>query len=256
MSVAPADLLPDVVAIAERAGEMLVAEFSRPDGPRFSDHVTAPVDVEMELAIREALMALFPARFVGEERGVLATESNGFCWIVDPHDGTRAFLEGKRGSAVSIALLREGQPVLGVVHAPLSPDRGRDTIAWAEGTDGIRRNGVPVPVDLRERTIGPTDVMFLNHGVWQRPIWNGTAVAPGRFMPLPSIAYRLARVAVGDGLATVTLRPVNAHDIAAGHALLLAVGGTIEAEDGTPVVYDAEGQSRRSEEHTSELQSP
>ena len=60
-------------------------------------------------------------------------------------------------------------------------------------------------------------------------------------MPLPSIAYRLARVAVGDGIATVTLRPVNAHDIAAGHALLIAAGGVLVAEDGVPVTYDTHG---------------
>ncbi len=242
----PASLLPDVIAAAYRAGAMLEAEFARPDGPRFSDHVTCPVDHEMEMLLRDRLVALFPARFVGEEAGVLAAEANGYCWVVDPHDGTRAFLEGRRGSAVSVALLRDGIPVLGVVYAPLSPDRGPDMIAWAEGTPGITRNGALVPIDLRQRRLTATDVVFLNHGVWQRPVWNGLAVAPGRFMPLPSIAYRLARVAVGDGLATVTLRPVNAHDVAAGHALLLAAGGVLTAEDGAPVVYDDQGQSRPS----------
>jgi ADP-ribosylglycohydrolase len=63
-------------------------------------------------------------------------------------------------------------------------------------------------------------------------------------MPMPSIAYRLARVAVGDGIATVTLRPVAAHDIAAGHALLAAAGGVLLAEDGTPVSYGAHGDCR------------
>ena len=246
MPATPAALLPDVIEVARRAGDMLAAEFVRPDGPRFSDHVTSPIDTEMEIFIRDRLLALFPARFVGEEQGAFAATANGFCWIVDPHDGTRAFLEGKRGSAVSIALLRDGLPVLGVVYAPLSPDRGQDMIAWAEGTPGITRNGKRVPIDLTDRALTDTDVVFLNHGAWQRPAWHAAAVAPGRFMPLPSIAYRLARVAVGDGLATVTLRPVNAHDVAAGHALLLAAGGVLTAEDGVPVAYDDQGFSRPS----------
>jgi 3'-phosphoadenosine 5'-phosphosulfate (PAPS) 3'-phosphatase len=55
--------------------------------------------------------------------------------VVDPHDGTSASLAGERGSSVSIALLRDGVPVLGVVHAPRSPDRGPDTI------DHLPRNG-------------------------------------------------------------------------------------------------------------------
>ena len=195
----PAALLPAVIEVARQAGDMLAAEFVRPDGPRFSDHVTSPIDTEMEIFIRDRLLGLFSARFVGEEQGAFAATANGHCWIVDPHDGTRAFLEGKRGSAVSIALLRDGIPVLGVVYAPLSPDRGQDSIAWAEGTPGIIRNGALVPIDLRQRELTADDAVFLNHGAWQRPIWHGNAVAPGRFMPLPSIAYRLARVAVGAG---------------------------------------------------------
>ena len=222
---------------------MVAREFARPGGPRFADHVTAPVDHEIELFLRDRLTALLPARFVGEEAGVLEADANGFCWVVDPHDGTRAFLEGRRGSAVSIALLRHTEPVLGVVYAPLSPDRGPDMIAWAEGTD-ITRNGAPVSIDLRQRGLEPDDVVFLNHGAWQRPVWQGTACAPGRFMPLPSIAYRLARVAVGDGIATQTLRPVNALDIAAGHALLAAAGGVLVTEDGTPITYTADGLSQ------------
>jgi ADP-ribosyl-[dinitrogen reductase] hydrolase len=236
-------ILPAVINLVKQAGVRLADEFSRPDGPRFSDTNTAPIDTEIELYLREHLTTLLPARFVGEEEGVLAAEANGYCWVVDPHDGTRAFLEGRRGSAISVGLLRLGVPVLGVVYAPTSPDRGPDLIAWAEG-GGITRNGAPVAVDLSERGITAEGVVFLNHGAGQRPVWSSAACASARFMPLPSIAYRLARVAVGDGIATVTLRPVNAHDIAAGHALLTAAGGVLVAEDGVEVTYDEHGDSR------------
>jgi len=246
VTLRPDRILPTVIDAVTEAGAIVAAEFSRPGGPRFSDHVTAPVDHEIELILRHRLMALVPARFVGEEAGVVAAESNGLCWVVDPHDGTRAFLEGRRGSAVSVALLRHGTPVLGVVYAPLSPDRGPDLIAWAEGAGPVTRNGAPVSVDLRRRYLTDNDVVFLNHGAWQRPIWHSTACAPARFMPLPSIAYRLARIAVGDGIATQTLRPVNALDIAAGHALLLAAGGVLVTEDGAPVTYSELGESRPS----------
>jgi ADP-ribosyl-[dinitrogen reductase] hydrolase len=241
----PEEILPSVIELVRQAGDMLAAEFSRPDGPRFVDHNTAPLDHEIELFLRGHLTALLPARFVGEEAGVLAAEANGYCWVVDPHDGTRAFLEGRRGSAVSVALLCEAKPVLGVVFAPLCADRGPDLIAWAEG-HSLTRNEKPVVIDLSTRELTAEDVVFLNHGAWQRPVWNSAACAPARFMPLPSIAYRLARVAVGDGIATVTLRPVNAHDIAAGHALLTAAGGVLLTEDGLPVTYDEHGDSRPS----------
>jgi ADP-ribosyl-[dinitrogen reductase] hydrolase len=236
-------ILSAVIDVVKTAGARLAAEFSRSGGPRFSDTDTAPIDTEIELFLRERLTTLLPARFVGEEAGVLTAVANGYCWVVDPHDGTRAFLEGRRGSAISVALLRRGTPVLGVVCAPCSPDRGTDLIAWAEG-GGIVRNGVPVATDLSRRDLTAGDVVFLNHGAGQRPVWSSTACAPARFMPLPSIAYRLARVAAGDGIATITLRPVNAHDIAAGHALLTAAGGVLVAEDGVPVTYGEDGDSR------------
>jgi fructose-1,6-bisphosphatase/inositol monophosphatase family enzyme len=195
--------------------------------------------------LRDRLLALVPARFVGEEAGVLDAQANGYCWVVDPHDGTRAFLEGKRGSAVSVALLLHGIPILGVVYAPTSPDRGPDLISWAQ-SGPISRNGAAVTIDLRDRELTAGDVVFLNHGAWQRPVWHGQACAPAGFMPLPSIAYRLARIAVGDGIATQTLRPVNALDIAAGHALLMAAGGVLVTEDGSPVTYNELGESRPS----------
>ena len=245
MPPTPQTLLPSVIEAAREAGAFVAAEFARPDGPRFSDHITAPLDHEIEMLLRDRLLSLLPARFVGEEAGILEAPPNGYCWVVDPHDGTRAFLEGRRGSAVSIALLREGIPILAVVYAPTSPDHGPDLIAWAQGGP-ISRDGKPVDIDLRDRDLTAGDVVFLNHGAWQRPIWHGKACAPAGFMPLPSIAYRLARIAVGDGIATQTLRPVNALDIAAGHALVMAAGGVLVAEDGTPVTYTVLGESRPS----------
>jgi len=241
----PLNILAKVVEAVTEVGRLVASEFALPDGPRFSDHVTAPLDTEIELLLRDRLLALMPARFVGEEAGVLEAPANGYCWVVDPHDGTRAFLEGRRGSAVSVALLRYGTPVLAVVYAPTSPDRGPDLISWAEGGP-IARNGAVVTIDLRDRELATGDVVFLNHGAWQRPVWHGKACAPAGFMPLPSIAYRLARIAVGDGIATLTLRPVNALDIAAGHALLIAAGGVLVAEDGVPVTYNEQGESRPS----------
>ena len=245
MSPDPLAVLPHAVAAAREAGDLVAAEFARPDGPRFSDHITAPLDHEIEMMLRDRLLALVPARFVGEEAGVLEAPANGFCWVVDPHDGTRAFLEGKRGSAVSIALLHMGIPVLAVVYAPTCPDRGPDMISWCRG-GRIERNGREVSIDLRARDLAADDVVFLNHGAWQRPVSHGLACAPAGFMPLPSIAYRLARIAVGDGIATLTLRPVNALDIAAGHALLMAAGGVLVTEDGEEVTYNEQGESRPS----------
>jgi ADP-ribosyl-[dinitrogen reductase] hydrolase len=166
-----------------------------------------------------------------------------YCWLVDPHDGTSAFLAGERGSSVSIALLRDGVPVLGVVHAPLSPDRGSDTIAWAEGLDHLLRNGTPIARMLADATLSVGAIVFVSQAAPEWPVGNARAVSPARFVALPSIAYRLARAAVGDGVAAVSLNSPCGWDYAAGHALIRAAGGVLLDEAGRDVTYTLDGIS-------------
>ncbi|HWM43963.1 MAG TPA: inositol monophosphatase family protein, partial [Burkholderiales bacterium] len=126
------DLLAEVIALVESEGALLAAEFLRPEGPR-GRRGSAPVDLEIEERLRTKLQELLFCRFVGEETGETPGPVADACWVVDPHDGTFEFTSGKRGTAISVGLLKNKIPVLGVVHSPLSPDRGPDTIAWAEG---------------------------------------------------------------------------------------------------------------------------
>jgi ADP-ribosylglycohydrolase/fructose-1,6-bisphosphatase/inositol monophosphatase family enzyme len=235
-----AALLEPVCTVVREAGAQLAAEFHRPGGPRGRGD-TAEIDLPLEQMLRAALLELAPVRFVGEESGSNDIESD-LCWLVDPHDGTRAFLQSHRGSSISVALLRDGLPVLGVVYAPLSPDRGPDMIAWAEGLPAPLRNGVPVP-RLDERKLAPGEIVLLSQSAARRPIASARNVAPARFVPLPSIAYRLARVATADAVATVSISAPVGHDYAAGHALLRGAGGVLLNEAGQEVIYSREGRS-------------
>jgi ADP-ribosylglycohydrolase/fructose-1,6-bisphosphatase/inositol monophosphatase family enzyme len=232
------ELLEPVIAAVQAEADHLAAEFLRPEGPR-GRRGSAPIDEEMEARLREKLQRLFPCRFIGEETG--ETPGSGHedsVWLVDPQDGTFEFTGGRRGSAISVALVRDGSPVLGVVCAPLSPDRGRDTIAWAEGAGPIRRNGAPVSVELSQRLLAAGELVFATASAALRPGTFSRAVAPARYVAMPSIAYRLARVAAGDGVATLSIHGVNEYDVAAGMALLRGAGG---------VVLDAEGSVARLE---------
>ncbi|MGH8704161.1 MAG: inositol monophosphatase family protein, partial [Burkholderiales bacterium] len=111
--------LAAVIAAVEEEGERLRAEFYRPEGPRGRGG-SAPLDREIEERLRAKLQALVPCAFAGEETGTTpaprgaSPESAGFLWLVDPQDGTTEFLQGRRGSAISVALLRGSVAVLGV----------------------------------------------------------------------------------------------------------------------------------------------
>lgn len=244
-------LLEQVCATVTEAGARLIAERARPEGRRGAGD-SAPVDIEIELDLRTALLALWPCRLIGEELGVVSCpadaslEQQRTCWVVDPHDGTRDFLRGLGGSSVSVALLDAGHPVLGVVYAPMPPDRGPDLISWAKGAGPVRRNGVPVhhaaATCLAGQQLVSGNQVLMSTSAKQRPKASAALVAPAQFVPMTSIAYRLARVAAGDAVATLTLHGAQSWDIAAGHALLLGAGGELYDERGLPVRYDVSGE--------------
>ncbi len=228
-------VLNRVIAAVEEEAERLREEFYRPQGPRGRrGHCEA--DLEIEERLRAKLQALLPGAFAGEETGMTAGREAGWTWMVDPHDGTFEFMSGRRGSAIAVALLRGSLPVLGVVCAPLSPDRGRDTIAWAEGAPAILRNGAPVSSDLSQGRLAAGELVWATASAAHKPLTWSLAVAPARYVALPSIAYRMARIACGDGVATVSTHSVNEYDIAAGMALIAAAHGVVLDAEGRDVV--------------------
>jgi ADP-ribosyl-[dinitrogen reductase] hydrolase len=233
------------IEAAKEAGALLRAELHRPTGPRGSGS-HAPADEEAEALVRQRLEAAFPEHGVrGEElpgRDRPARDAEGHVWLVDPNDGTVSFLKGLRGSAVSIALLRSGKPVLGVVYAYSAPDDAGDLFAWAEGTGPLQRNGVAFSHVWAER-LEAGHTVLVSQDADASSLGNARCCLPARYRNLPSIAYRLALAAAGDAEAAVSLSGPGALDVAAGHALLRGAGGVLLAAGGRPVVYTPEGQS-------------
>jgi ADP-ribosyl-[dinitrogen reductase] hydrolase len=242
----PSSLQPALdlaVAAAREAGDLLRAELHRPGGPRGAVD-KAPADEEAEILIRGRLLAGTPgAGYLGEETGAVSGRPGAPVWVVDPNDGTREFLKSRRGSSVSIALLVDGVPRLGVVYAFAFPDDGGDLFAWAEGTGPLTRNGRPVEPWLPE-ILGPEDVVLLAVTADLEPEAILACVNPARFRTVPSVAHRLALVAAGEGAAAVALHGPRAWDYAGGHALLRGAGAALVDEQGREVRYAADGRSR------------
>jgi ADP-ribosylglycohydrolase/fructose-1,6-bisphosphatase/inositol monophosphatase family enzyme len=234
------------VDAAREAGALLRDEFHRPGGPR-GNRTHAEIDEEAERRIRRRLLSELPWGFRGEELGYTAGRSEGHIWLVDPHDGTSLFLSGRRGSAVSIAALRDGVPVLGVVFAFCYPDDEGDLICWAEGCGPIQRNGRPVRAGaLKTPADGDSEqlpIVLLWAGADRTALAAMRCVHPSRYAALPSIAYRLALTAVGEAVAAVAINGPLGWDYAGGHALVLAAGGVLLNQRGDPVAYTQDGQS-------------
>jgi fructose-1,6-bisphosphatase/inositol monophosphatase family enzyme/ADP-ribosylglycohydrolase len=232
------------VAAAREAGDHLRRDFHRPGGPRGHGD-KAEADTEAELLIRSRLLQAFPSwGYLGEETGRGPAPAAGApIWLVDPNDGTRDYLEGRRGSAVSIGLVAGGLPVLGVVFAFAYPDDDGDLFVWAEGQGPLLRNGRPV-APAPATALRASDVVLVSSAGDRDPGGNLECVAPARFRTVPSIAHRLALVAAGEAAATSALFAPREWDYGAGHALLRAAGGSLLDETGEQVRYAEDGSSR------------
>ncbi|WP_225612502.1 inositol monophosphatase family protein [Paracoccus sp. PAR01] len=229
--IAAVELLPAVINLVSEGGAMLRAEFHRPEGPR-SRNAKVLIDTEIETFLREQLLHLHRCSFIGEETGQTCVAGYD-SWVVDPLDGTADFLTGHRGSAISVALVRNGQPILGVVFAPLAPDDRGDLIAWAKGAT-LTRNGIPI---VRRAPKFPITVA-MNANVADHARHNYETLPKIRMIGMPSPAYRLALAAVGEVDAAISLVRGLCHwDLAGGHALLVGAGGVLVERAGRPICY-------------------
>jgi myo-inositol-1(or 4)-monophosphatase len=152
--------------------------------------------------------------------------------VVDPIDGTRAFVEGDPRWAVSIALIVAGRPVAGVVHAPAL----EETYA-AAAERGATLNGRAIAVSTCEalsgaRIGGPRAMI--------QAIERGAGLSFAIEPKIPSLAYRLALVA--RGALDVALASDKAHDwdIAAADLILAEAGGALVDARGKALKYNQE----------------
>lgn len=105
------------------------------------DYVTA-VDEAVQAFLREQLGALYPEiQFMGEEQDNSAIDLSGLLWVLDPVDGTTNLIHDYHCSAISLALLENKEPVLGIVYNPYV-----DEMFWAEKGKGSFLNGHPIHV--------------------------------------------------------------------------------------------------------------
>jgi fructose-1,6-bisphosphatase/inositol monophosphatase family enzyme len=103
--------------------------------------------------------------------------------------------------------------------------------------DHLLRNNNHIVVDLSDQKLSETSTVMVSAAAADKPDINNQLCAPAAFHAMPSIAYRLAKVAAGDWGCGISLYPVSAHDVVTGHALLSGAKGVLISEDRTPIQY-------------------
>lgn len=230
-------LMPLVREVAREAGELALRHFragEKTSAKVWSKAGGSPVteaDVQVDTFLKIRLSEALPAAAWLSEETADDPRRLGreLVWIVDPIDGTRAFMSGNADWSVAIALLRDDRPILGIVHAP-----AHDLLYEAEAGGGALRNGQPIAVSPAERldTVGVAGPAPLVDRLARR--------APGlrRLPRVPSLALRIVRVA--DGAIDVGLISGNARDwdIAGADMILTEAGGALTDLAGRPAPYN------------------
>ncbi|MHA3913919.1 inositol monophosphatase family protein [Halovulum sp. GXIMD14793] len=209
---------------AEVAGEIAMRHFRTDLDIRDKGDNQGPVtnaDLAVDAALREILREARPDYgWLSEESTAgpdRATTRRSF--VIDPIDGTRAYINGEKSFAHALAVVEDGIPVAAVVHMPAA---GRTYAASLGG--GATKNGAPITVSQAEVEADATVVC--NKASLKPDLW------PGGVPPLtrhfrPSLAYRLCLVAEGRFDAALTLHPAWDWDIAAGDLICREAGAKI-----------------------------
>jgi myo-inositol-1(or 4)-monophosphatase len=199
------------------------------------------IDLHIETEVRASLAEATPGiPFLGEEEGG-ALEREEARWVLDPIDGTINFARDSPFCAISLSLVIAGQPVLGIVDAPLLGER---FIARQGG--GAYLNGVGITVaevsGLREAIVGVADFKV---GVGSEEenrvhlaVLARLAHESLRVRMLGSAALDLAWLAAGRLNATLMLSNLP-WDVTAGLLLVREAGGTVYDHDGSPHSADS-----------------
>ena len=224
------DLRVDAVrAIARAAGAIAMAKW-RGDFAQWDkshDNPVSEVDLAVDAFLRAELFALDPeAGWLSEETADSAERlMRPRVWVVDPIDGTRDFVKGRRGWAVSIALVEGGRPLIGVLDAP-----ARNEHWWAAAGQGAYRNDIRLTASQRAELSGarvPADML-------SSVDYDLTCVDRPN-----SVALRIAMVAADEADLLATLRWGHEWDIAAAALIAQEAGATVTDARGQTIRYNS-----------------
>jgi myo-inositol-1(or 4)-monophosphatase len=231
------DLKRQALRLAEavrEAGAVALSMFKTPLKNWTKGEALSPVsdaDIAVDVLLRERLTG------DGEPIAWLSEESVDdpvrldarYVWIVDPIDGTRAYIAGLPDWAVSAALVENGRPIAACLYAPVS-----DEFFFAVTGLGATRNGTAIAA-------APGAELVQARIAAPRKLLDRLAAIAPPFVVMPrthSLALRLARVAEGTFDAGIAGGSSHDWDLAAADLLVHEAGGALTSFEGATVIYN------------------
>jgi myo-inositol-1(or 4)-monophosphatase len=225
--------LRDRLGTAVREAGALALQTFRGELKSWIKGASSPVseaDLAVDALLRERLLTIRDAGWLSEEtEDDPARLQRADVWVVDPIDGTRAYLAGLPDWAISAALVHAGRPVVAALYAPVT-----DELFQAIVGRGATLNGVPIRASTGEWLAGAT------FSGAKRRLDSLASVEPLiKTMPrVPSLALRLARVATGAIDGTFAAPNSRDWDLAAADLLVHEAGGLISTLTGQMLIYN------------------
>ena len=188
-------------------------------------------DLEANRKIREIVQGRFPEDgWLSEEDGDDSRRlASSRVWIIDPIDGTKEFIEGVPQFAVSIGFVVEGRPKAAVIYNPVE-----DRMYRAAAGQGAELNGQRIHVIPRQELHGALLLVSRSEPLRKFQVF----VDLCEIQSVGSIAYRLAKVAGGEGDGTLTFRSIHEWDVCAGALMVQEAGGKIVDGNGKTLMFN------------------
>ncbi|WP_374299076.1 inositol monophosphatase [Paracoccus sp. (in: a-proteobacteria)] len=233
---APEEDLALLVRAAQAAGPIALS-FWRSEPKAWDKPDDAGPVTEADLAVNDALQTMLTG--ARPDYGWLSEESEADasrldarrCFIIDPIDGTRAFIAGQQGFAHSLAVAEGDRIIAAVVHLPAME---MTFTAFADGPALL--DGKPI----RPSTAGLQDARVLTYKSATEPEhWKDGRTPPFRREFRPSLAWRLCLVAEGRFDAALSVRSVWEWDIAAGSLIAQRAGALATDRHGHPMRFNS-----------------
>jgi len=226
--VALADFLRGLAAISRP----IIAEFFRSghDVEWKSDESPVTIaDKTVELALREAIAARFPDDDILGEEHDDQRGSSGYAWVIDPIDGTRAFICGRPVFGTLIGLVKDDLPLAGYIDMPML-DECYVAVGGSATLNGapIRTSRVTALAQARVATTSPEALLPDSLAAFNRlSAASATSTYGGDCHNYALLAAGHVDLVLEDGLAT--------HDIMGVVEVVRAAGGTVTDKTGAPV---------------------
>jgi 3'(2'), 5'-bisphosphate nucleotidase len=246
-SPAAAALLDDLTAIVSRAAGAIraVAPAAAARRMKADRSPVTEADEAAEAVILEALARLMPGvPVVSEEAAGHGSHPRlGARFIlVDPLDGTREFLDGRDEFTVNLAVVADGVPAIGLIAAPALGriwrgivGRGAERLDLAPGAAPKEARDVTPLRPRRRPARGLVAAVSRSHLDARTAAFVAGLPEAGQMVCGSSLKF--CRLAEGSADVYPRLAPTREWDIAAGHAVLAASGGTVTTPDGAPLAY-------------------